>query len=84
MHETAPLLHNAQRAQQPNEHSIQNFPEVAGENQTIGPRLLASLVIDSIPGRLYFVSLKKHALTTDVNQSYCRTSYRILSRQCRS
>ncbi|KAG2103062.1 MATE efflux family protein [Suillus discolor] len=55
MHETAPLLHNAQRAQQPNEHSIQNFPEVAGENQTIGPRLLASLVIDSIPVILSYI-----------------------------
>lgn len=55
MHATAPLLHNAQRTQQPNEHSIQNFPEVAGENQTIGPRLLASLVIDSIPVILSYI-----------------------------
>jgi len=51
MDETAPLLLNAQRTQQRlNDHSLQNFPEVAGKNRTIGPRLLASLVIDSIPG----------------------------------
>lgn len=49
MDETASLLPNAQHTQQRlDDHSLQNFPEVAGENRTIGPRLLASLVIDSI------------------------------------
>jgi hypothetical protein len=84
MDETAPLIPNAQRTQQLNDHSLQNFPEVAGDNRTIGPRLVASLVIDSIPGKIDFVSLKKHVLTTDVNQSFCPIFCRILSRQCRS
>ncbi|KAG0698195.1 MATE efflux family protein [Suillus ampliporus] len=54
--ETAPLLSNAQRAQQQlNNYSLQNLPEVAGENRTIGPRLLASLVIDSIPVILSYI-----------------------------
>lgn len=49
--ETAPLLHNAQRTQQPpDDCSIQSLPEVAGKNRTLGPRLLISLVVDSIPG----------------------------------
>jgi MATE family multidrug resistance protein len=53
MDETAPLLPNAQRTQQRlNDHSPQNFPELAEENRTIGPRLVASLVIDSIPGKI--------------------------------
>ena len=49
--ETAPLLHNAQRTQQPpDDCSIQSLPEVAGKNRNLGPRLLISLVVDSIPG----------------------------------
>lgn len=56
MDETAPLLPNARRTQQQlNVHSLQNFPEVAGENRTIGPRLVASLVIDSIPVILSYI-----------------------------
>jgi len=53
--ETAPLIPNAQRTQQLNDHSLQNFPEVAGDNRTIGPRLVASLVIDSIPVILSYI-----------------------------
>lgn len=56
MDETASLLPNAQHTQQRlDDHSLQNFPEVAGENRTIGPRLLASLVIDSIPVILSYI-----------------------------
>lgn len=56
MGETAPLLHNAQRTQQQlNDHCLHNFPEVVGENQSIGPRLLASLVVDSIPVILSYI-----------------------------
>lgn len=56
MDETAPLLPNAQRTQQRlHDHSPQNFPEVAEENRTIGPRLVASLVIDSIPVILSYI-----------------------------
>jgi len=51
MDETAPLLSNAQSTQQQlTGSSPQSFPEVAGENRTLGPRLLISLVVDSIPG----------------------------------
>lgn len=56
MDETAHLIPNAQRTQQQlNDHFLQNFPEVAGENRTIGPRLVASLVIDSIPVILSYI-----------------------------
>lgn len=56
MDETAPLLHDVQRTQQQlNDHCLHNFPEVVGKNQTIGPRLLASLVIDSIPVILSYI-----------------------------